>query len=625
MPPCLEVQQVMCEVCGKVMFRKNIYSHLRVTHKYDPEQVEELKRTLEMRSATGAVGRTCPICNDGVGDQEGLANHCLLMHSGDGANGEEQYYAVHHLTFESKEIFEEECEASITSLWKTGAKRNSYFSRCSRAGSYACKEHSLDFVIRRLRSDFSARTSRLHFVTRDDLWNLIVKHGLRPGSRDDDDLTSLQMREAEHNLDDEIRFFRMPENRAGKGLALVIITPIQTEWLKRYSHRGISVDDTHNTTRYKLKLATAVVVDERDRGLPAGMEIIYRSYLPLNTTLSAFLLSGSISADDVEILFRQIKDVVPDFDPKEMATDETLSFYNGFRSVFPNSRARLHYCRRHISHTRGEKFRKLVEPRLRKQVKQDLNDLLRIGQIEAFELKFAQILADRRRLARSSSRKQQITIRHRSAVTFLAKNPQVLCVGENKGGCDCGPSPDNVHCPVCEVCPYSWTCTCIDNIAGISCKHRHVIALRDARALVVTEDTSREIFSPSLPPTIVEDSVAPAQQRLESRKAKRSDAEMAMAVVQANMNALVEEDTDEADEKLQAIVDLLREASEIQSSACSGNPPMVPRPEMKRPGRKPKLTSVKLYTVVTGGQYDVDMTKPHEKVLYKEDIKKQYD
>ncbi|WKY05043.1 hypothetical protein Q1695_005784 [Nippostrongylus brasiliensis] len=203
---------------------------------------------------------------------------------------------------------------------------------------------------------------------------------------------------------------------------------------------------------------------------------------------------------------------------------------------------------------------------------------------------------DRRRLARSSSRKQQITIRHRSAVTFLAKNPQVLCVGENKGGCDCGPSPDNVHCPVCEVCPYSWTCTCIDNRAGISCKHRHVIALRDARALVVTEDTSREIFSPSLPPTIVEDSVAPAQQRLESRKAKRSDAEMAMAVVQANMNALVEEDTDEADEKLQAIVDLLREASEIQSSACSGNPPMVPRPEMKRPGRKPKLTSVKLYT-----------------------------
>ncbi|VDL62056.1 unnamed protein product [Nippostrongylus brasiliensis] len=76
-------------------------------------------------------------CNDGVGDQEGLANHCLLMHSEDGANGEEQDYAVHHLTFESKEIFEtwlkEKCEASITSLWRTEAKRNSYFLRCSRA------------------------------------------------------------------------------------------------------------------------------------------------------------------------------------------------------------------------------------------------------------------------------------------------------------------------------------------------------------------------------------------------------------------------------------------------------------------------------------------------------------
>ncbi|WKY01815.1 hypothetical protein Q1695_015654 [Nippostrongylus brasiliensis] len=109
MSPCLEVQQVTCEVCGKVMFRKNIYFHLRVAPKYDPEQVEELKRTLKMRSATGAVGITCPICNDGVGDQEGLANHCLLMHSEDGANGEEQDYAVHHLTFESKEIFEVKC------------------------------------------------------------------------------------------------------------------------------------------------------------------------------------------------------------------------------------------------------------------------------------------------------------------------------------------------------------------------------------------------------------------------------------------------------------------------------------------------------------------------------------
>ncbi|WKY01811.1 hypothetical protein Q1695_015653 [Nippostrongylus brasiliensis] len=115
---------------------------------------------------------------------------------------------------------------------------------------------------------------------------------------------------------------------------------------------------------------------------------------------------------------------------------------------------------------------------------------------------------DRRRLARSSFRKQQTTIRHRSAVTFLAKNPQVLCVGDNKwevasesqeathtvtfrSGCNCGPSPDNVHSPLCE----------------------------------------------------------------------------SMAVVQANMNALVKEDTDEADVKLQAIVDLLREASEIQSSA----------------------------------------------------------
>ncbi|PIO76626.1 hypothetical protein TELCIR_01315 [Teladorsagia circumcincta] len=31
--------------------------------------------------------------------------------------------------------------------------------------------------------------------------------------------------------------------------------------------KGVSVDDTHNVTRYALKLASVMVVDERDRGL----------------------------------------------------------------------------------------------------------------------------------------------------------------------------------------------------------------------------------------------------------------------------------------------------------------------------------------------------------------------
>lgn len=50
----------------------------------------------------------------------------------------------------------------------------------------------------------------------------------------------------------------------------VVITPTMVEWLKKYSSKGVSLDDTFHTTRYNMKLATLMVTDERDRGLPAG-------------------------------------------------------------------------------------------------------------------------------------------------------------------------------------------------------------------------------------------------------------------------------------------------------------------------------------------------------------------
>ncbi|KAK6050108.1 hypothetical protein COOONC_12388, partial [Cooperia oncophora] len=161
-----------------------------------------------------------------------------------------------------------------------------------------------------------------------------------------------------------------------KGLLEVIITPQQVEWLQKFSHRGISVDDTHNATRYNLKLATVMVLNERDAGVPA-----------------AFLLSGTMTSIDVEKLFLEIRNLVPDFNPLQIVTDEAPSFYNGFRSVFPNSRAQLHYCRWHIDRTWQRNANKFVEPRLRGQVKRRLKDLLVIQDLHTFEQRFAEVLA----------------------------------------------------------------------------------------------------------------------------------------------------------------------------------------------------------------------------------------
>ncbi|XGW21607.1 LOW QUALITY PROTEIN: hypothetical protein V3C99_004511 [Haemonchus contortus] len=147
----------------------------------------------------------------------------------------------------------------------------------------------------------------------------MTKYKLTPGLRDRDDITSLVLREQERNPSDGIRFFKKQDEPSGKGFVLVIITPRQQRWLDQFASKGIAVDDTHNVTKYALKLATVMVVDDHDRGLPA-----------------AFLLSGEMTSKEVKILFDEIKKIVPNFTPKSLVSDEALAFYNGFKSSFPD-------------------------------------------------------------------------------------------------------------------------------------------------------------------------------------------------------------------------------------------------------------------------------------------------
>ncbi|XGW34497.1 hypothetical protein V3C99_018424 [Haemonchus contortus] len=184
---------------------------------------------------------------------------------------------------------------------------------------YMIQEFSTDYIIQKMRKDYESKECKLYFVTKKDLWNVMTKYKLTPGLRDRDDVTSLELREQERNPSDGIRFFKKQDEPSGKGFVLVIITPRQQRWLDQFASKGIAVDDTHNVTRYALKLATVMVIDDRDRGLPA-----------------AFLLSGEMTAKEVKILFDEIKKIVPNFAPKSLVSDEALAFYNGFKSSFPD-------------------------------------------------------------------------------------------------------------------------------------------------------------------------------------------------------------------------------------------------------------------------------------------------
>ncbi|KAK6031307.1 hypothetical protein OSTOST_02544, partial [Ostertagia ostertagi] len=156
--------------------------------------------------------------------------------------------------------------------------------------------------------------------------------------------------------------------------------------------RGISVDDTHNATRYNLKLATVTVLNERDTGVPAGG----RNSVTIDE--STFLLSGTMTSADVEKLFHEIQSVVPEFNLKQIFTDEAPCFYNGFRLVFPHSQSKLHYCRWHIERTWQRNAVELIEgvyeiiiiisdaPQIHNRLKKMLRDLFKMEELPAFQI-----------------------------------------------------------------------------------------------------------------------------------------------------------------------------------------------------------------------------------------------
>ncbi|KAK6744555.1 hypothetical protein RB195_011340 [Necator americanus] len=69
------------------------------------------------------------------------------------------------------------------------------------------------------------------------------------------------------------------------------------------------VDDTFSVTRYNIRLTALMVADKKVRGLPA---------------------------DDIKVLFGEIRRLVPEFNPKVFLFDEARAFFNGFKALFPD-------------------------------------------------------------------------------------------------------------------------------------------------------------------------------------------------------------------------------------------------------------------------------------------------
>ncbi|CAO4372844.1 unnamed protein product [Caenorhabditis nigoni] len=180
-------------------------------------------------------------------------------------------------------------------------------------------------IAKQVKKEYSV-DSKLHYLNSDDIRNLKNGMQLCEEKLDSDDLKSVELRIAQGNYSDGFRLYIPPTDERGSDFLLVMITPSHLQSLKNFSHKMIILDDTHHVTQYGLKLTTITVIDNFDRGEPAG-----------------FLISSSTTSKEVAKLFECIRELFPEFHPKYCMTDDANCFWNGYTqaNILPSVLASL--------------------------------------------------------------------------------------------------------------------------------------------------------------------------------------------------------------------------------------------------------------------------------------------
>ncbi|CAI5444871.1 unnamed protein product [Caenorhabditis angaria] len=209
-------------------------------------------------------------------------------------------------------------------------------------------------------------TNRLHHVINEDISGnnsdrtIRDRFGLHDGRLHENDLESIKMRYNEQNPKYGLRFLRLPIDKKGTGFILVIMSDLQIIALKKFSHKGVVLDETYNISRYDVRLTTMLVLDENSRGIPCG-----------------FLISNCTSTEEMRFFFREVKKVFPEFCPKVMMTDEAGQFWNAYVYEFPQNRniTKKLWCRWHVGNAWQNMADRLLNDVENKTVMQKLYEI----------------------------------------------------------------------------------------------------------------------------------------------------------------------------------------------------------------------------------------------------------
>ncbi|KHJ77867.1 hypothetical protein OESDEN_22513 [Oesophagostomum dentatum] len=95
-----------------------------------------------------------------------------------------------------------------------------------------------------------------------------------------------------------------------------------------------------------------------------------RLYIPAKDNSGDEFLLGffRMTENEVAVLFEEIKKTIPTFETSFFMSDDTNTFFNGFRKVFPESRAKKLLCTFHITQAVERYTRKMKQVKERVQL-----------------------------------------------------------------------------------------------------------------------------------------------------------------------------------------------------------------------------------------------------------------
>ncbi|KAK5974649.1 hypothetical protein GCK32_004712 [Trichostrongylus colubriformis] len=205
-------KQRTCPECGKLMLKRNLFTHLKVVHRKNSGEVSEIRE--QINRETGLARVTCPLCKEIFTTYEGLARHCQASHSEDGAAGRPQDYSMFLARFSSREDYE-------GCLGHVGHELDPALLRLSNQQTMYLKklleEHTMDDIIDRLRKEDPTKTSKLSSLRKSDLRNFARKYNMVPLLGKNDDAFSLRSNGGDNDSNDGTESLEVAEDSREDG------------------------------------------------------------------------------------------------------------------------------------------------------------------------------------------------------------------------------------------------------------------------------------------------------------------------------------------------------------------------------------------------------------------------